>query len=80
MMTEDGSEGLAERRAEDTAMEEDSVEEPASGKHKHTSELRSRVLSVLEERGLSKLRSAKLSQDDFLLLLSLFNKAGFHFA
>ena len=39
-----------------------------------------RVIGVLESNGLDQQRSGKMSQDDFLRLLSLFNAAGVHFA
>lgn len=38
------------------------------------------VLKVLEDNGFDLLRSAKLSQDDFLRLLAVFNAAGIHFS
>ena len=50
------------------------------GRQKVDAELKEQVLAVLERNNLSGLRAAKLSQDDFMLLLSLFNKAGFHFS
>jgi 18S rRNA (adenine1779-N6/adenine1780-N6)-dimethyltransferase len=39
-----------------------------------------RVISVLESNSLDGARSSKLTQDDFLRLLALFNAAGIHFA
>ena len=44
------------------------------------SEVKERVMKVLQQREFDSLRAAKLTQDDFLLLLSYFNEAGFHFA
>ena len=41
---------------------------------------KARVVDVLERNGLDGQRSGKMSQDDFLRLLSLFNAAGVHFA
>ena len=41
---------------------------------------KARVIGVLESNGLDQQRSGKMSQDDFLRLLSLFNAAGVHFA
>ena len=41
---------------------------------------KARVVNVLETNGLDQQRSGKMSQDDFLRLLSLFNAAGVHFA
>ena len=52
----------------------------SAGRQKVGAELKEQVLAVLERNNLSGLRAAKLSQDDFMLLLSLFNKAGFHFS
>jgi len=68
------------------AMEDDPMEEDkpapvaASGKQKVTQELKDKVQEVLAQQDFGSRRSAKLTQDDFLLLLSLFNQAGFHFA
>ena len=39
-----------------------------------------KILALLQNNGFEDLRSAKLSQDDFLRLLSIFNCAGIHFA
>jgi 18S rRNA (adenine1779-N6/adenine1780-N6)-dimethyltransferase len=67
-------------------MEDDPMEEEkaapttSSGKQKVTQELRDKVQEVLKQKDYGSQRSAKLTQDDFLLLLSLFNQAGFHFA
>lgn len=38
------------------------------------------VLEVLEANNFMNARSAKMSQDDLLRLLSCFNRAGIHFA
>jgi 18S rRNA (adenine1779-N6/adenine1780-N6)-dimethyltransferase len=40
---------------------------------------KARVVGVLERNGLDQQRSGKMSQDDFLRLLALFNAAGVHF-
>ena len=40
---------------------------------------KSRVVGVLESNGLDQQRSSKMSQDEFLRLLALFNAAGVHF-
>ena len=45
-----------------------------------TEAFKARVIGVLESNGLDQQRSGKMSQDDFLRLLSLFNAAGVHFA
>ncbi len=71
----------AEAMEEDDPMEEDKPGPAAmSGKQKVTQELKDKVQMVLEQQDFGSRRSAKLTQDDFLLLLSLFNQAGFHFA
>ncbi|XP_057966679.1 ribosomal RNA small subunit methyltransferase [Malania oleifera] len=44
------------------------------------SDFKDKVLGVLKERDFGLQRSSKLGQEDFLYLLSLFNKAGIHFA
>jgi 18S rRNA (adenine1779-N6/adenine1780-N6)-dimethyltransferase len=43
------------------------------------SEFKDKVLGVLKEGDFEEKRSSKLSLQDFLYLLSLFNKAGIHF-
>ena len=47
---------------------------------KYSEEFKAKVLAVLQQSEYSEKRSAKLSQDDFLRLLSVFNAAGIHFA
>ena len=47
---------------------------------KYSEEFKAKVLAVLEQGKYSEQRSAKLCQDDFLQLLSVFNAAGIHFA
>ncbi|KAF5745915.1 putative dimethyladenosine transferase [Tripterygium wilfordii] len=44
------------------------------------SEFKDRVLNVLKEGNFEEKRSSKLTQQEFLYLLSLFNKAGIHFS
>ena len=63
----------------DDPMDED-MHINTTGKQQVTQELKDKVQGVLEQQDFSSRRSAKLTQDDFLLLLSLFNQAGFHFA
>jgi hypothetical protein len=41
---------------------------------------KARVIGVLESNQMDGARSSKLTQDDFLRLLSLFNAEGIHFA
>lgn len=44
------------------------------------SEFKEKVLSVLKEKNFYEKRSSKLSQEEFLYLLSRFNMAGIHFS
>lgn len=76
-MMQDGNDDSAMEFEEDA---DDTKEEKSSSRNSALSELKSEVAAVLESHDLGAQRSAKLSQDDFLLLLSLFNKAGFHFS
>lgn len=62
------------------AMDEDLPISTNKARQKISPELKERIQEVLHKHDFSNMRSAKLTQDDFLLLLSLFNKAGFHFA
>lgn len=65
----------------DMDMDVQSVQGHASKKsHKYSEEFKTKVLAVLEHSEYSEKRSAKLTQDDFLQLLSVFNAAGVHFA
>ncbi|CAH8330424.1 unnamed protein product [Eruca vesicaria subsp. sativa] len=43
-------------------------------------EFKEKVMNVLKEGGFEEKRSSKLSQQEFLYLLSLFNKSGIHFS
>lgn len=45
-----------------------------------TSDFKDKVLGVLKQGGFEEKRSSKLSQEDFMYLLSVFNKAGIHFS
>ena len=67
---------------EDDAMEIDDADEPASpGSAKaQNADVRAAISKVLQFKDFHSLRSAKLCQDDFLLLLSKFNEEGFHFS
>lgn len=59
---------------------------PASGgsarrrRGKATEGFKEQVMEVLQSNGFSERRSAKMSQDDFLQLLAVFNQAGIHFS
>lgn len=44
------------------------------------SEFKNKVLSVLKERKFEEQRASKLTQESFLTLLSMLNKAGIHFS
>ncbi|XWS31814.1 hypothetical protein CRYUN_Cryun23aG0108500 [Craigia yunnanensis] len=44
------------------------------------SEFKNKVLSVLKEGNFEEQRASKLTQESFLTLLSMFNKAGIHFS
>lgn len=61
-------------------MEEDFPQSPQAAKSRVSNETKEQILNVLKQQNFANARAAKLSQDDFLLLLSLFNEAGFHFA
>ena len=83
MMAEGGGENeemdLDGTAAVDTAA--DSMEVEGSGdKGKEASVYKEKALQVLKSGGFEDKRSSKLTQDDFLRLLSLFNEAGIHFA
>ncbi|KAH7866131.1 hypothetical protein Vadar_016000 [Vaccinium darrowii] len=45
-----------------------------------TSDFKDKVLGVLKQGGFEEKRSSKLSQEDFMYLLSVFNKVGIHFS
>lgn len=45
-----------------------------------TSDFKDKVLGVLKQGGFEEKRSSKLSQEDFMYLLSVFNNAGIHFS
>lgn len=80
-VTEMDVSGLGE--AHDLSMEmdddrdEDMEVEDAAGER---SEFKERVLDVLKQGDFEEKRSSKLTQQEFLYLLSLFNKTGIHFS
>ena len=49
-------------------------------KHKFSQAFKDRVVAVLDSRGMTERRAAKLGQDDFLALLAAFNAANIHFS
>ena len=73
---EDDSESVA-----DMDMDAQSLQGTNSKKNsKYSEEFKAQVMGVLDSIDYSDKRTAKLSQDDFLQLLSAFNTAGIHFA
>lgn len=73
-LTEDNS---MEVEAETDEM--DVVDEDGSTDQTGTAFFKEKCIAVLGEGGYEDKRSSKLTQDDFLRLLALFNKAGIHF-
>ena len=67
---------------EDLTMEIDDDHEEMELENRETrgSEFKDKVLGVLKQGGFEEKRSSKLTQADFMHLLSLFNKAGIHFS
>ncbi|KAL0424082.1 UNVERIFIED_CONTAM: Ribosomal RNA small subunit methyltransferase [Sesamum radiatum] len=63
----------------DLSMDDDEDMEMDDGETK-TSDFKHKVLGVLKLGGFEEKRASKLSQADFMHLLSLFNKAGIHFS
>ncbi|EOA29380.1 hypothetical protein CARUB_v10025667mg [Capsella rubella] len=62
---------------DDNEMDDDDVDmDDGEGE---TSEFKDKVMNVLKEGGFEEKRASKLSQQEFLYLLSLFNKSGIHF-
>lgn len=55
------------------------VVEEAKGNEEEVTDLRARILDVLERNGVSAVRSSKMDIDDFLHVLSLFSEAGVQF-
>ena len=57
------------------------IDLPKQGKRgRCTEKFKEMVLSTLQRNGYEGLRSAKLTLDDFLKLLAIFNQAGIHFS
>lgn len=68
---------------EDLKMEADDGDdemELEDGEGGEGSEFKDKVLTVLKEGDFEEKRSSKLTQQEFLYLLSLFNKDGIHFS
>jgi 18S rRNA (adenine1779-N6/adenine1780-N6)-dimethyltransferase len=68
-------EGVRENEDEDEEMETDS-----SSNIPGASSFKDKVMGVLQQGEFLEKRASKLTQTDFLYLLSLFNKAGIHFS
>ncbi|CAK8533760.1 unnamed protein product [Lathyrus sativus] len=64
---------------DDGVDDEDEMEVEDGGANGVQSEFKNKVLGVLKEGDFDEKRSSKLSLQEFLYLLSLFNKAGIHF-
>lgn len=64
---------------DDNEMDDDDMEMD-EGEGGEVSEFKEKVMNVLKEGGFEEKRSSKLSQQEFLYLLSLFNKSGIHFS
>lgn len=71
-----GLEDDDEMNDDDDDMEMDEGE----GEGGQASEFKEKVMNVLKEGDFEEKRSSKLSQQEFLYLLSLFNKSGIHFS
>ncbi|PSS00215.1 Ribosomal RNA small subunit methyltransferase [Actinidia chinensis var. chinensis] len=65
---------------EDLSMEIDDDEMEVEDVETRGSEFKDKVLEVLKQGGFEEKRSSKLTEADFMHLLSLFNKAGIHFS
>jgi 18S rRNA (adenine1779-N6/adenine1780-N6)-dimethyltransferase len=60
--------------------EDEDMETDSSSNLPGASSFKDKVMGVLQQGDFSERRGCKLSQTDFLYLLSLFNKAGIHFS
>ncbi|KAJ4838668.1 hypothetical protein Tsubulata_004268 [Turnera subulata] len=70
---DDQSMDMEEEMDDDMEMEDGDAEGDGN-------EFKEKVLAVLKERNFSEKRSSKLTQEEFLYLLSQFNMAGIHFS
>lgn len=68
-------EGERENGDDDEEMETDSSSNLTEG-----SSFKDKVMGILQQGDFLEKRASKLSQVDFLYLLSIFNKAGIHFS
>lgn len=76
----DSNEDLIEDMDDDGDDDEMEVEVEDSDAVGEASEFKNKVLKVLKEGDFEEKRSSKLTLQEFLYLLSLFNKAGIHFS
>ncbi|CAH2057650.1 unnamed protein product [Thlaspi arvense] len=72
--------GIEEDDDNDMDEDDDMEMEMDGGEGGEASEFKVKVMNVLMEGGFEEKRSSKLSQQEFLYLLSLFNKSGIHFS
>jgi 18S rRNA (adenine1779-N6/adenine1780-N6)-dimethyltransferase len=76
--------GLGGGESVDDAMETDDVPNDASSGASPTMSAKEHARQIVEEvlatNAFEQMRSSKMSQDDFLLLLATFNEKGVHFA
>jgi 18S rRNA (adenine1779-N6/adenine1780-N6)-dimethyltransferase len=63
----------------DMEVEDNDEMDEEDGSQAAPTSFKEKGLAVLKENNYEDKRSSKLCQDDFLNLLSIFNKAGFHF-
>lgn len=64
----------------DNGMDEDEMDMEDGEAEGNVSEFKEKIASVLKEGDFQEKRASKLSQQEFLYLLSLFNKHGIHFS
>ena len=65
---------------DDDGADDDEMEVEDGEADEVQSEFKDKVLGVLKEGDFEEKRSSKLTLQEFLYLLSLFNKAGIHFS
>jgi len=65
---------------DDEGADDDEMEVEDGEPDEVQSEFKDKVLGVLKEGDFEEKRSSKLTLQEFLYLLSLFNKAGIHFS
>jgi 18S rRNA (adenine1779-N6/adenine1780-N6)-dimethyltransferase len=65
---------------DDDRVDDDEMDVDDGGTDEAQSEFKEKVLGVLKEGDFEEKRSSKLTLQEFLYLLSLFNKAGIHFS